>query len=136
MPPATRISASPTRISRRANITACRPEPQTLLIVIAPVLTGRPALIVAWRAGAWPMPPESTQPMITRSTSSGWRFARFTASRIATAPSSGAGSEPSAPWKLPIGVRAALAITTSVELMEPPGSGGWRAKPAGKRGPA
>ena len=62
--------------------------------------------------------------MITRSTSSGWRFARFTASLIATAPRSGAESDESAPWKLPIGVRAALAITTSVELMEPPRNGG------------
>ena len=47
MPPATTTSASPTRSSRRANITAWRPEPQTLLIVMAPALTGRPALIPA-----------------------------------------------------------------------------------------
>src|SRR4030095_15399588 len=52
MPPATTTEASPTRISRRANITAWRPEPHTLLSVMAPALTGIPALIRAWRAGA------------------------------------------------------------------------------------
>src|SRR5215470_4745124 len=51
MPPAITTEASPIRMSRRANITACRPEPQTLFTVTAPTLTGRPALITAWRAG-------------------------------------------------------------------------------------
>ena len=32
-------------------MTAWRPEPHTLFTVTAPTLTGRPALITAWRAG-------------------------------------------------------------------------------------
>src|SRR5262245_1282501 len=120
MPPATITRASPTRISRRANMTAWRPDPQTLLTVIAPVPTGRSALITHWRAGAWPMPAESTLPMITRSTCSGRAPARFTASRTTTAPRSEAESPEKAPWNPPIGVRAALAITTSGWLMKPP----------------
>ena len=35
---------------------ALRPEPQTLLIVVALVVTGRPPSRAAWRAGAWPAP--------------------------------------------------------------------------------
>ena len=31
-----------------------RPEPQTRLMVVAEVPSGRPALSAAWRAGAWP----------------------------------------------------------------------------------
>ncbi len=30
------------------------PEPQTLFSVVAPVDSGMPAAIAAWRAGAWP----------------------------------------------------------------------------------
>ena len=33
-------------------MTALRPEPQTLLIVIAGMVAGSPAWISAWRAGA------------------------------------------------------------------------------------
>jgi hypothetical protein len=33
---------------------AFMPEPQTLLIVVAPVESGKPAPRAAWRAGAWP----------------------------------------------------------------------------------
>ena len=113
MPPATSTSASPTRISRRANITACRPEPQTLLSVIAPTETGRPALITAWRAGAWPMPADSTLPMNTRSTSPRLAPARFTASSTTMPPRSDADIGESAPWNDPIGVRTAEQITTS-----------------------
>jgi hypothetical protein len=39
-----------------------------LLTVMAPADTGSPALIPHWRAGAWPMPADSTLPMMTRST--------------------------------------------------------------------
>ena len=44
-------------------ITVCMPDPQTLLTVVAWTDLGRPALIAAWRAGAWPSPAGSTQPM-------------------------------------------------------------------------
>jgi hypothetical protein len=113
MPPAAITSASPTRISRRANITLCKPEPHTLLMVMAPAETGRPALITHWRAGAWPMPAESTLPRITRSTSSGFAPARTMASLTAIAPRSEAENDENAPWNIPIGVRAAPAMTTS-----------------------
>ena len=59
-PPATMICASPLRIACAASITAFSPEPHTLLIVIAGTVTGRPALIAAWRAGFWPLPAVST----------------------------------------------------------------------------
>ena len=52
--------------------------------------SGRPAPSAAWRAGAWPWPAGSTQPMITSCTCSGFdASARSTAARMAAAPSSG-----------------------------------------------
>ena len=48
---------------------AFMPEPQTLLIVVQPVVFGRPAASDAWRAGAWPRLAGSTQPMMTSETS-------------------------------------------------------------------
>lgn len=50
-PPAMTISASPAMIALAASITAFRPEPQTLLMVMPGTAVGRPALITAWRAG-------------------------------------------------------------------------------------
>ena len=55
-PPATTMSESPLAIDCAASIAALRPEPQTLLMVIAGIMSGRPALIAAWRAGFWPTP--------------------------------------------------------------------------------
>ena len=49
--------------------------------VVAWTDLGRPALIVACRAGAWPRPAGSTQPMKTSSTASGARPARCTMSK-------------------------------------------------------
>ena len=40
---------------------------------------GTPAWIIAWRAGAWPLPPCTTWPMITSSTAAGSTLARPTA---------------------------------------------------------
>src|SRR5262249_8268298 len=82
----------------------------------APTETGRPALITAWRAGAWPIAAGNTLPRITRSTSPRLAPARFTASSTATPPRSEAESGESPPWKLPMGVRTALQITTSFWL--------------------
>ena len=109
IPPATTSSASPARIAAAASMIALRPEPQTRLIVVAGVVSGRPAVSAAWRAGACPAPACSTWPIRTSSTSAvaGSRPARSTAARIATAPSSVAGTPASAPPNLPIGVRAA-----------------------------
>jgi len=47
MPPATAISISPARMSWSARAIAFRPERHTLLIVIAGVSLGSPALIAA-----------------------------------------------------------------------------------------
>ena len=92
-----------------ANMIAFRPEPQTRLIVVAGVVSARPARSSAWRAGAWPDPAPSTWPMMTSSMGAPpGTEARSTAARMAVAPSSTAGTPASAPPNLPMGVRAAL----------------------------
>src|SRR5574338_178783 len=117
MPPATITLASPARIAAAPIITALRPEPQTLLMVVAPTPSGRPALSAAWRAGACPAPAWITCPISTSSTRSGAMPARSTAARMAVAPSSVAGTVERPPPNLPMGVRAADRMKTS--LMRP-----------------
>jgi hypothetical protein len=107
MPPATTISASPARIEADASMIAFRPEPQTLLIVVAETDGGSPALSAAWRAGAWPAPAWITWPMKTSSTDSVGTPARSTAARMAMPPRVVAGVSARVPPNLPIGVRAA-----------------------------
>src|SRR5437016_4932610 len=114
MPPARTTSAEPARIMSDANITACSPEPHTLLTVTAPTRSGRPADNAAWRAGFCPRPAEITLPMMTSSMSAGTRPARFTASAIAVLPSLTASTFRKARPYLPTGVREAPARTTSV----------------------
>ena len=63
VPPATTMSSSPASIIWAAMLTQFRPEPQTTLTVTAGVVTGRPALMEAWRATFWPRPAWMTQPM-------------------------------------------------------------------------
>src|SRR5512137_3121259 len=94
-----------------ASMTAFRPEPHTLLIVMAGTVTGSPALITACRAGFWPTPAASTWPMITSSTWSGLTPARASTSLMTMAPSSDAGTLASEPPNLPIAVRAAATMT-------------------------
>ena len=65
MPPATMMSWLPTESRSWASMAVFMPEPQTLLIVVAPTDIGKPAPSVAWRAGAWPWPAGSTQPIST-----------------------------------------------------------------------
>ena len=62
-----------------ASMVAFMPEPQTLLMVVAPVASGSFAPRAACRAGAWPWPAGSTQPMKTSSIRSGASFARSSA---------------------------------------------------------
>jgi len=93
------------------------PEPHILLMVEHTVLCARPAPNAAWRAGAWPWPACSTQPMITSSTASGARPARPRVARIAVAPSSAAVTSLKSPRKPPMGVRAALTITTGSDCL-------------------
>ena len=80
-----------------ASITYFKPEPHTLLIVSAGTSAGMPPAIAAWRAGACPTPPCNTMPIITSSMSAASTPARFTASRIAIPPSTGALSDASPP---------------------------------------
>ena len=70
-----------------ASIVAFMPEPQTLLMVVAPVASGSPAPRAACRAGAWPCPAGSTQPMNTSSIRSGDDHGPLDAAPITWAPS-------------------------------------------------
>src|SRR5918996_4468011 len=117
MPPAT-ITSHEFETSRSwANMAAFIPEPHILFTVVQPVASGNPAPSEAWRAGAWPCPAGSTQPMMTSWTSSGRILARSTAARIAAAPSSGAAKPLSSPWNAPIGVRATETMTIGSGFM-------------------
>src|SRR5262245_41258617 len=118
MPPATTTSVEPAVSKSCANIAAFIPEPHILLTVVQPAASGSPAPSEAWRAGAWPWPAGSTQPMITSCTSSGFTLARSTAARIAAAPSSGAAKLFSSPWNAPIGVLAADTMTIGSGFMD------------------
>ena len=94
-------------------MTALRPEPQTLLMVRAPTVSGTPAANATCRAGFCPSPAESTLPKMTSSISDASIPAREMASLAAKAPISGAEREAKLPWKVAMGVRQALAMTTS-----------------------
>src|SRR6201986_1907373 len=71
MPPDTTIPAEPALMTSCASMVAFMPEPQTLLTVVAPVASGSPAPRAACRAGAWPWPAGSTQPIRASSTRPG-----------------------------------------------------------------
>ena len=114
MPPATTTSAEPARSRSWPSITAFMPEPQTLLMVVQPVATGMPAAMAAWRAGAWPRPAGSTQPMITSDTASAGRPDCSTAALMAVAPKVVAGTPVNWPSNAPSAVRLAPTITTSL----------------------
>ena len=96
------MSLVPAAMRSCASIAAFIAEPHILLTVVQPVASGRPALIDAWRAGAWPWPAGSTLPMITSCTSAGLMPARSTAALIATAPRSLAASGAKSPINPPI----------------------------------
>jgi hypothetical protein len=132
MPPATTMRAEPALIASCPSITAFMPEPQTLLIVVAPVDTGMPAAMAAWRAGAWPRPAGSTQPMMTSETWSAGTPLCSSAARMAVAPSVVAGTPVNWPKRAPRAVRLAPTMTTS-DMVSPDGwgfNGPWRARGA------
>jgi len=52
MPPDTTMSASRPGSDRGPSMVAFMPDPHTLLTVVAPTASGRPAARIAWRAGA------------------------------------------------------------------------------------
>src|SRR4051812_18968368 len=112
MPPATITSWLPASSMSCANIAAFMPEPHILDSVTAPALLGRPPLNAAWRAGAWPWPAIRQLPNSTSPTASLEMPDRSTAARMAAPPRSCADKVEKSPWKDPIGVRAALTMTT------------------------
>src|SRR5215470_10026530 len=67
--------------------------------------------MAAWRAGAWPMPAETTLPMMTSSMEPGAIPERRTTSFMTIAPSWGAVKPARPPRNLPVGVRTAPAMT-------------------------
>ena len=125
MPPATTMAASPSARMSCASITLFMPDPQTLLTVVAGTLSGRPPAIPAWRAGAWPSPADSTQPISSSEASPGGTPQAASAARIAIPPSSGAASPRSPPWNAPIGVRRAATTTTGSGIMRPAANQPW-----------
>ncbi len=116
MPPAIITSQVPARMLSVANIIAFMPEPQTLLMVVQPTEKGMPAPMVAWRAGACPSPAGKTQPIRAEQGRSGVIPAASIAALIAMLPSCVAVWLLKLPWKLPIGVRLAEAITTVLSV--------------------
>src|SRR5438552_3316673 len=97
MPPDTTMLAEPALMMSCASMVAFIPEPQTLLMVVAPVASGSLAPRAACRAGAWPCPAGSTQPMNTSSTRSGDNLARSSAAPITWEPSLSALQEAGSP---------------------------------------
>src|SRR5690606_8100489 len=124
MPPATTTRAEPALMMSVANMIAFMPEPQTLLMVVAPAASGMPAAREAWRAGAWPRPAGSTQPMITSSTWSAATPPWSSAPPMAAAPRVGVGTPVNWPSMEPMAVRLAPTMTTSVMGMTPVGEWG------------
>ena len=114
MPPDKTISAEPALMMSCASMVAFMPEPQTLLTVVAPVASGSPAPRAACRAGAWPCPAGSTQPMNTSSIRSGDNLARSTAAPMTWEPSWWALKGERSPMNRPSGVRAAETMTTRI----------------------
>src|SRR5690606_13438294 len=114
MPPATTTLAEPALIRSWPNMIAFMPEPQTLLMVVQPAEAGRPAFNAAWRAGAWPRPAGSTQPMITSSTWSAATPACSSAPVMTAEPRAGVGTPVNWPRKEPMAVRLAPTMTTSL----------------------
>src|SRR5512133_2864179 len=88
---------------------ALRPLPQTLLMVRAETLEGRPPRRAAWRAGAWPTPALTTLPKIASvGTAPGTAASRAFTTWAAR---SGAARGASAPWNFPMGLRRDLRMT-------------------------
>ena len=117
MPPATMTIRGSARIRSCASMAEKRPDPQTLPMVAQGVADSRPALRAAWRAGAWPSPAGSTQPISTSSISSAGRAVSCRQARIAAAPKVVAETGDKAPSMAPMGVRRAAAMTVCLCLI-------------------
>src|SRR6266480_3881926 len=112
MPPETTIPAEPTWMMSCASIVAFMPEPQTLLMVVAPVASGNLA-----PPAACPCPAGSTQPMNTSSIRSAGSLARSRAALMAWLPSWYPLNDDNSPMNRPSGVRAAETMTTGSEAV-------------------
>src|SRR5437660_2057452 len=113
MPPATTTELFPVCTACAARATAFSPEPQTLLIVMAPTAGANPPKMAACRAGFCPSPADTTLPIMHSSTCVASSSARFTASRTTIAPNCGALRSLRLPWNFPTGVRHPEMMTTS-----------------------
>ena len=96
-PPAMITSASPQRIAWLPRCTAFRPEPHTLLMVMAGTSSGRPAKIEVCRAVFWPAPAVSTWPRITSLIAPGSTPVSASRRRTTASPSLVAGTSASPP---------------------------------------
>src|SRR5262245_60275595 len=76
-PPATMTSLGRTCRASKPIITVFMPDPHILLTVVHGTDCGKPAPIEAWRAGAWPWPAGSTQPISPSLTAPGSTGARL-----------------------------------------------------------
>ncbi len=92
-------------------MTAFRPEPQTLLSVNEPTVTGTPAYIAACLARFCPSPAEMTFPRMTSSTSPPFRLLRLMASLTTVSPSLAAETRTRLLPNFPMGVLQAERIT-------------------------
>jgi hypothetical protein len=113
VPPAATTDESPALIDWAAAATARSPEPHTMLMVIAVLSMGRPALTMTCLATFCPRPACSTQPSTASSTSPGATPARSIAATTAVFPSSTALTPERAPLKLPMAVLAAPTMKMS-----------------------
>src|ERR1035438_324770 len=109
MPPASTTSWSPSRTALAASWMALRPLPQTLLMVRAETLAGRPPRRAAWRAGAWPTPAVTTWPKMASVGAAPGTAARRACTTWAAR--SGAERGARAPWNLPMGLRRDARMT-------------------------
>ena len=98
-----------------ASIVAFMPDPQTLLMVVAPVASGSFAPRAACRAGAWPCPAGSTQPMNTSSIRSGDKFGPLERGADHMGTKLVGVNDERSPMNRPSGVRAAETMTTGSE---------------------
>jgi len=111
-PPATMMSASPCAMDCAPSMAAFRPEPQTLLMVIAGIISGRPR---GWRLPRRVLPGRGGQHLAHDDLGDLFRRhpARSSTLRMTRAPRSEAGIFARLPPNLPIAVRAAPTMRMS-----------------------
>src|SRR5438445_161230 len=124
VPPATMIASGSSSMARTPSAIAFIPLPQTMFNAVPLTLSGIPEKMTTWRAAFWYSPAWITDPKNSSLTSFGSMRARRIASLTARAPRRGAGTSEKEPLNLPIGVRAAPAMTTLVPGFTSPGRKG------------